>query len=117
MTNDIDLLKAQIAAHHAADAEFRRRVRQLATRQWLDGDWCVAGIQYVLTELDLPPMTLAVEGEVLIRVRIDGVNGVADDEEAQARVAAALSVTCTDPGITWSVDLVEPYLTAEPVGD
>ncbi|HET6285764.1 MAG TPA: hypothetical protein VFG15_03305 [Amycolatopsis sp.] len=117
MANNIDQVKAEITAHQARGEEFRRQVRELLISQWFDGEWCVPGIQAVLKELGLPAMTLDAEGSVLIRVNIDAITGVTDQEDAEARVASAFSVICSDPDITWTTDLVEPCLDVDPVND
>lgn len=106
----VEELRAQIAGLEAEHDEYRQNVRAEVVRQHVHGSWCLAGSQEVLEELGLPPIEMTYEGNTQLWVRIIKVEGAEDAEDAKARVVEAFEVTCSDPGIEFQLETVDPSL-------
>lgn len=110
-------LRQQIATLEAEHDLFRRNVRAEVLRQHFHGSWCLPGSQDVLRDLGLPPIAMAFDGNAQLWIRIMNVDGSADYEDAKARVTQAFEVTCSDPGIEFEVQSVDPALYQREVED
>jgi hypothetical protein len=106
----IEALRQQITTLQTGHDTFRHDVRAEVLRQHFDGSWCLPGSQAVLNDLGLPPIAKAFNGRAQLSVRITKVDGAADYSEARNRVIHALDVACSDPGVEFVLDTVEPAL-------